>query len=99
MTTTEFAGWYAAQSDAARTKVDARLDNMKNWHFGNSRSLGNGLFELKWENGMRVYYSRKRIASIDSIVLWGGDKTTQTADIKKARTLKTRYEHELEKGS
>jgi len=65
-------------------------------YFGDSRSLGEGLFELKWKNGMRVYYSRKRIGKIDTIVLWGGFKGTQTTDIKKARSIKARYERELE---
>lgn len=55
------------------------------------------MFELKWNNGMRVYYSRKKIKNVDTIVLWGGFKGTQRADISKARKLKMRCEYELEK--
>jgi len=95
--TVEFGHWYHSLTDTERTRVDARLDHMTSGYFGNSRSLGNGLFELKWTNGMRVYFSRKKINQIDTIVLWGGFKGTQQADISKARKLKVRYEHELEK--
>ena len=64
--------------------------------FRSSKSLGRGLLELKWKSGMRVYYSRKRIAGADVIVLWGGSKGTQVKDIRKARQIKRRYEDALE---
>ena len=76
-----------------QTKVDARLDNMKAGVFSGSRNLQSGLFETKWKNGMRVYYSRKKIAGADAIVLWGGFKGTQERDISKAREIKRRYEN------
>lgn len=95
--TEEFANWYDLLKPTEQTRVDARLDNLLVGFFGVSRSLGDGLFELKWKNGMRVYYSRKRIKDIDTIVLWGGFKGTQKADIAKARRLKARYEYEIDK--
>ena len=95
--TEEFAEWYNSLTPTEQTRIDARLDNLIAGFFGVSRSLGYGLFELKWNNGMRVYYSRKRIKNIDTIVLWGGFKGTQKRDIAKARHLKARYEYELEK--
>lgn len=93
-TTAEFAEWYEELSDTQRTRIDARLDNVKEGHFGSPRSLGSGLLELKWKNGMRVYFSRKKIGSVDVIILWGGFKGTQDADITRGRRLKERYEHE-----
>ncbi|MBI2119234.1 MAG: type II toxin-antitoxin system RelE/ParE family toxin [Elusimicrobia bacterium] len=95
--TEEFADWYDSITPTEKTRVDARLDNLISGFFGDSRSLGDGLFELKWKNGMRGYYSRKRIKDIDTIVLWGGFKATQKTDISKARRLKARYEYELKK--
>ncbi len=95
--TEEFRGWYQLLSETEKTRVDARLDHLMVGYFGNSRSLGDGLFELKWNNGMRVYFSRKKIKEIDTIVLWGGFKGTQKGDISRARKLKARYEYELEK--
>ena len=94
--TEEFDSWYKILRPTEQTRVDARLDNLIAGHFGDSRSLGEGLFELKWVNGMLIYYSLRRIWAVDTIVLWGGFKGTQRADIVKARKLKARYEHELE---
>ena len=45
--TEEFGRWYDSLMDTERTRIDARLDYMTIGHFGNSRSLGDGLFELK----------------------------------------------------
>ncbi|PCI36927.1 MAG: hypothetical protein COB53_08030 [Elusimicrobia bacterium] len=58
--TREFKRWYESLNIVDQVKVDARLDNMKVGVFKNSKSLKDGLFELKWQNGMRVYYSRKK---------------------------------------
>lgn len=90
--TAEFGRWYDSLSGTERTRIDARLDNMAAGHLGDSRSLGDGLFELRWKNGMRVYYSRKRIGDIDTIVLWGGFKGSQKSDIARARRLMALYE-------
>ena len=95
--TQEFDEWYRSIGDTERVRIDARLDNMAVGHFGDSRSLGDGLFELRWKSGMRVYYSRRKIRGIDSIILWGGYKASQTRDIARARRLKQRYEETLER--
>lgn len=97
--TPEFNGWHGSLRDTEQARIDARLDRLKIGHLGSSRDLGEGLFELKWGNGMRVYYSRKRIGEVDTIVIWGGFKGSQKADIRRARALKERYENELEEKS
>ncbi|MFI5362243.1 MAG: hypothetical protein ACHQ49_09765 [Elusimicrobiota bacterium] len=94
--TRDFARWYAAQVANDRGRIDARLDALRVGHFGVSRNLGDGLFELKWKNGLRVYFSRKRVAGVDILVLWGGFKGSQAGDIAKSRRLKSRFEHEIE---
>jgi putative addiction module killer protein len=94
--TRQFGRWYESLPDVDRTRVDARLDEMSCGRFGDSRSLGRGLFELKWKNGLRVYYSRARVAGVDVLALWGGYKGSQSRDIEKARRLRERYENEVE---
>ncbi|MFH1726150.1 MAG: hypothetical protein ABII00_16195 [Elusimicrobiota bacterium] len=95
-TTAEFRAWYKSLGEVDQTKIDAWLDNMRVGVFRASKSLKRGLLELKWKNGMRVYYSRKRIAGANLIILWGGSKGTQSKDIRKARQIKRRYEDAFE---
>jgi len=51
-----------------------------------SRSLGKGLYELRERRfGLRLYYCFDLEQSI--LLLYAGDKSSQSMDIKKARTL------------
>jgi len=52
--TKEFSRWYNKLNDINQTKVDARLDLIVAGIIKKSKSLGAGLFELKWKSGMRV---------------------------------------------
>ncbi len=88
----EFKNWMRMLDGWIYDRVRSRLDHLEEGHPGDSRSLGGGLFELKWRNGMRVYYTLKRIGNIDSIILYGGFKGTQHGDIEKARALRIKYE-------
>ncbi len=53
-------------------------------HFGNTRNVGEGVWELKinYGPGYRVYYGIHGDELI--LILMGGSKRTQTGDIKKA---------------
>lgn len=75
-----------------RLKIDARLDLAASGTFVHSKPLGGGLFEFKWKDGTRVYYSRTKVADADIIALLGGDKGSQKQDIPKARRLKEQIE-------
>lgn len=54
--------------------------------FGKSRNLGDGVWELKidYGPGYRVYYAIHGDELI--LILMSGSKSTQSADIKKAKT-------------
>lgn len=54
-------------------------------HFGDSKYLGDKLFELRWKSGIRVYYFKSDRNEIK--LLLGGDKNAQEKDIQKAKTL------------
>jgi putative addiction module killer protein len=90
--TEEFAEWYRDLDEKMRTKIDARLDLAASGTFLHSRPLGEGLFEFKWNDGTRVYYSRTKVGDADIVALLGGDKGSQKQDIPKARRLKERIE-------
>jgi len=80
-----FEEWLDNLSDqSTRAQIDTRVDRMREGNFGDSKSLGGGLFELRlhFDGGYRVYYGK--IKKIVVILLCGGIKRTQRRDIKKA---------------
>ena len=60
---------------------------MKNGNFGNSKTVGDGVFELKIDigKGYRVYFTNNGKEIV--ILLVGGDKSTQDEDIKTAKKM------------
>jgi len=86
--TKEFEKWQSSLPGTSQYRIQTRIDLLKDGHFGDSKELGDGLFELRWKNGLRIYFSY----SFEVIMLWGGNKDTQYRDIRKARKLRTNYE-------
>lgn len=80
----KYLEWLQSLTNKEQAKVKARISRIENdEHFGVVRNLGEGLAELKWTNGWRVYFTsigRKKILLIN-----GGHKNEQEKDIKKAR--------------
>ena|SRR3990167_7044757 len=76
---------HALKDERGRAKIRVKIDRVRLGNFGDCRSLGEGLFELKIDfgPGYRVYFGQggKNLA----ILLCGGDKGTQGRDIEKAR--------------
>jgi|SRR6185437_2465135 putative addiction module killer protein len=87
-----FNDWLSELADIrAQAKVAARINRLAVGNFGDCKSLGQGLYELRidWGPGYRVYYAI--IARACVLVLCGGDKRTQAADIAKAHEYLTDY--------
>lgn len=84
--TSEFSEWLDGQTEKVKGLVRGRFSRIEvAGHFGVVNSVGDGVFELKWKIGLRVYFAyldRKRI-----VILLGGTKHGQKADIKKAKSL------------
>src|SRR5262249_37653214 len=81
-----FSEWFAELSDAkAKARIRDRLDRLLQGNFGDSKSLGGGLHELRiaWGPGYRVYYAM--IGRTCVLLLCGGDKRKQSSDIERAR--------------
>ncbi|NJO12782.1 MAG: type II toxin-antitoxin system RelE/ParE family toxin [Gammaproteobacteria bacterium] len=72
--------------DDVRTcaRIAARLERLTDGHFGDWKSIGGGVYELRVDAGpgYRVYYGRDGAAII--LLLCGGDKSTQRRDIERA---------------
>ena len=86
----EFRSWLEKLSDKERGQIENRLARIRlHDHFGDAKHLDEGLCELRWKNGIRVYFYRASPATI--VILTGGKKNAQKKDIKKARVLHRRY--------
>ncbi len=86
--TETFARWLDDLRDTqGRAKVQVRLERLALGNSGDVRAVGGGVSELRidYGPGYRVYY--KTIGKEVIILLAGGDKSTQSADIKKALPL------------
>ena len=82
--TAEFEDWLNDQQPKLRTMLLARLDLVSIGHFGNHKRF-EGLIELKWINGTRVYTFMWGNAVV--VALYGGNKNGQSRDIKKAEKI------------
>lgn len=87
-----FAEWLCSLSDRnAAARVLVRLERLRLGNFGDARSLGKGLSELRIDvgPGYRVYFMVEDRATV--ILFCGGDKATQQKDILRAREYLTDY--------
>lgn len=86
----EFQSWFDSLTIKEQLKIESRLERIYNLeHFGDAKGLGNGLAELRWANGWRVYFVKEKSTII--LLLNGGNKNAQKKDIEKARILIQRY--------
>lgn len=86
--TDEFSGWLRRLRDAnAVARIAGRIRRMEMGNPGDSRSVGQGVLEMRidYGPGYRVYYVHRGAEIV--ILLCGGDKRTQQQDIKKALRL------------
>ena len=83
-----FQKWSSALKDRdGRARIIDRIKRLANGNFGDARSVGGGVEELRMHfgPGYRVYFLRKDNTII--VLLSGGDKSTQPQDIKRAKEL------------
>ncbi len=69
----------------ARAIIRARLNRVKLGNYGDAKSLGAGVFELRihFGSGYRVYFGKQCKEIV--ILLCGGDKSSQKKDITLAK--------------
>ena len=83
-----FAKWLDSLDDIrARARIQARIERLAAGNPGDVKAVGEGVSELRidYGPGYRVYY--KKYGQKVVILLAGGDKSTQTMDIKTALRL------------
>ena len=86
--TNAFDKWLKNLSDTVgKFVIDARIRRLEEGVFGDTKHVGDGVFEMRIHHGpgYRVYYTK--VGSQIMILLCGGDKSTQRSDIAKAKTM------------
>ena len=89
---TPFSEWFASIQDTrTQTRIRGRLDRLENGNYGDCQSVGSGVFELRlhFGPGYRIYFGEVDRTIV--LLLCGGDKSTQTRDIQRARTYRLEY--------
>jgi putative addiction module killer protein len=83
-----FSAWMEGLRDMrAVARIVARIRRLSLGNFGDVKSVGSGVSELRIDHGpgYRVYFTRSGATLV--ILLCGGDKRTQERNILKAREL------------
>jgi|TARA_R110002051_G_scaffold172764_3_gene243002 putative addiction module killer protein len=75
----------------AMARILARLDRLANGNPGDVKPVGGGISEMRidYGPGYRVYYMQK--GPVVVILLSGGDKSSQKADIVRAREIAAQW--------
>lgn len=90
---TTFDTWLSGLRDvASRARILVRIDRLAAGNPGDHKSVGDGVMELRmtFGPGYRVYYMQRGELLI--VLLAGGDKSSQTADIAKAKIIGAKWE-------
>ena len=93
LTTELFDHWFEALRDRpAKARIEARLRRVELGNFGDIKSVGNGVGELRIDfgPGYRIYLAQRGLELV--ILLAGGDKATQARDIAAAIKLARQIE-------
>jgi len=83
-----FATWHASVRDLrAKLAIARRIDRASVGNLGDIKPVGDGVSEMRVDvgAGYRVYFTMRN--SVVIVLLAGGDKSSQTADIRRAKKL------------
>lgn len=86
--TEAFANWIDNLRDlAGRARIQVRIERLAQGLFGDVKPVGQGVSEMRVDcgPGYRVYFKRRGRELI--VLLAGGDKSSQAADIRTAIRL------------
>ena len=87
-TTLTFDSWLSKLKNLrAKAKINARIKRLQFGNFGDIKSVNDGIFEVRIDEGQGYRIYLKNQNGVLVILLCGGDKSTQEKDIKQAKLL------------
>ncbi|MCG9892758.1 MAG: type II toxin-antitoxin system RelE/ParE family toxin [Thermosynechococcaceae cyanobacterium MS004] len=86
-----YRNWLACLDKAVKARVQARVMRFEQGNLGDSKVVGEGVWEarLMFGAGYRIYFALDGDTIL--LLLLGGDKRTQSKDIRKAQQYWTDY--------
>lgn len=87
-----FSDWMRMLDRRAAGVVDARIARLRVGNLGDWKAVGDGVFEMRIDfgPGYRVYFGRQGRTVV--VLLGGGSKRSQSADIRQAKANWRDYE-------
>lgn len=88
LSTDEFDRWLSDLADErAKTKIASRVARLRLGNAGDVTPVGEGVSEMRVHHGpgYRIYY--KQTGKTIILILCGGDKSSQSRDIKRAKEI------------
>ena len=86
-----FTEWLESRDQKTQERIQARLDRLVGGNFGDCKSVGQGIFEIRlhFGAGYRIYFGEADITIV--LLLCGGDKSSQYRDIARAKAYWLEY--------
>lgn len=91
--TVNFTRWFTGLRDIrAKARIAVCIRRLSLGHYGDVKSLGGGIGELRidYGPGYRIYITRRGATLV--LLLTGGDKSRQSDDIRRARAIAEAWE-------
>lgn len=84
--TIEYKNWFDKEPVKSQHQIEMRLSKIKNHsHFGDFKFLDDDLYELRWKNGRRIYFTF--LSKPNILLLIGGLKNEQKKDITRSKRM------------
>jgi len=86
--TAEYAKWFDTLRDVnAKARINVRIRRLSLGNPGDVKPVGEGVSEMRvdYGPGYRVYFVQR--GQVVALLLCGGDKSSQSRDIEKAKAL------------
>ena len=90
---TPYLDWYESLDKSLKLIVDKWLSKVERGLYGENKRLSEDLYELKFLNGLRIYYTE--IDNTIVLLFTGGNKSKQSKDIDIAKKYLEEYKSRI----